>query len=415
MKSSKLSLEKLRHFETKHSLLFLGMLCFISFCVFHSITSSVKCSAIEFLAVLLFSAIYIIVNIAKRKLNCNKLIFVVILLGFSLRLAYLLYNDIYHIQYDVVGENGHLDYILYILNHNFTLPNFDVTKYYQFYQPPFMHIISALWVKLQMNVGISKSMALENIQYISLFCSSAIMVVTYKIIKSFEVTKIPLLISTAAVAFSPAYIMFAGQINNDILSTMFALIAIEFTIKWYKSRKTGQIIVIALCIGFGMLTKLSVWMVAPAIAFIFLYAFFTSKNKFEYINSIFAIISLPIGLFWSIRNYIKWQVPFNYVLRLPKGSYLDISNYSIAERLFDFSKSHFKTASFILESDPVIKQDYNPTIALFKTSVFGEVNLDFLGKYQFLGLIALFAFSLLGIFGFISMIITFANKKKHYG
>lgn len=85
--------------------------------------------------------------------------------------------------------------------------------------------------------------------------------------------------SFSLIAFNPSFIIFAGSINNDILSITFMLGAILWTLRWYKTRTMRNIIPIALCIGFGMMTKLSVALVAPAVGLLFLLCFIVNFKK----------------------------------------------------------------------------------------------------------------------------------------
>lgn len=62
---------------------------------------------------------------------------------------------------------------------------------------------------------------------------------------------------------------------------------------------------ISLCVGLGMMTKLSVWMVAPAIAFVFLYVFFKNLKDFKkYLVQFlcFGVVCAPLALWWQVRN-----------------------------------------------------------------------------------------------------------------
>ena len=74
----------------------------------------------------------------------------------------------------------------------------------------------------------------------------------------------------AVVAFHPSFILFSGSINNDALSVVFILGAVLWTLKWYEKQTWEGIVKIALCIGLGMMTKLSSAMVAIPVAAVFL-------------------------------------------------------------------------------------------------------------------------------------------------
>ena len=59
-----------------------------------------------------------------------------------------------------------------------------------------------------------------------------------------------------------------------------------YRIKWYNSERLSHIVIIALTVGFGMTTKLSVALITPAIAFVFLYKVIVNKNRKELDNEL---------------------------------------------------------------------------------------------------------------------------------
>ena len=143
--------------------------------------------------------------------------------------------------------------------------------HWQFYHPPLHHMISALWLWLSEHVfGISNAAAQESLQTLSLFYAMAIVITAYRILRHFRLEGIALYVPLAVVAFHPSFILFSGSINNDALSVVFILGAVLWTLKWYEKQTWEGIVKIALCIGLGMMTKLSAAMVAIPVAAVFL-------------------------------------------------------------------------------------------------------------------------------------------------
>ena len=225
---------------------------------------------------LILVAAVIVYMMITKKLTTKRLILLLFILGFFVRLAYIMAISVRTKQHDagsVEDMEGHLGYIAY-LAYNLKLPDMDVRDVYQFYHPPLHHIIAAVWVRVQNAIGISEEDIWENVQILTLFYSSCCMILSYKIFRSLGLKGKGLIIAFAIVAFNPTFYILAGSINNDILSVTFMLGAVLNTLYWYKSRSMGRIVCIAVCVGCAMMAKLSCWMVAPAIAFIFLYVFY---------------------------------------------------------------------------------------------------------------------------------------------
>lgn len=312
-----------------------------------------------------------------KRLTSERVLILLFILGFLLKLTYVLYTVYSSRQHDVflfTSDSGHAAYITYLYQ-NMDLPDVDVRDVWQFYHPPFHHILSAIWLRLLTAFGIKYAQAFECIQMLTLFYSTCCMILAVKIFKALQLKGAGLIVAFAIVAFHPTFIIFSGSINNDILSVTFILGAILNTITWYQKPTAKNILKIALCVGLGMMTKLSVWMVAPAIALIFAVVFFTQLHKWKrYIGQFAAFLGVcaPLALWWPIRNFILWDVPFTYIPMLSKNSEQYIGDHSVWERLFDFNWSQFEWVYTQFGFYEGTYYEYNPTIALFKTSLFDE-------------------------------------------
>ena len=92
-------------------------------------------------------------------LNESNVIAVILILGFTFRLCYVLTTAWYTRQHDVYGTDGHMDYILYLLSNGFSLPDFDVSSRWQFYQPPVWHYLCAAVLKITTFLGVELEQA----------------------------------------------------------------------------------------------------------------------------------------------------------------------------------------------------------------------------------------------------------------
>jgi hypothetical protein len=223
-------------------------------------------------------------------------------------------------------------------------------------------------------IGFSIEKSAENIQILTLFYSSCIMVFTDKISKLLKVNGIGRIFSISVVATFPYLIMTAGAVNNDCLMTILTVIAIYYTLKWYENPNFKNIILIAILIGTAMMTKISAVLIAPAIAMLFLVKLTKDRiNIVSYVKQffIFGLISFPLGLWYPIKNKILFGVPLNYVPKASKNIAQYIGDYALWTRFFDFSKDQFHQLNVCGFNDK-INSDHNIFISLVKYSTFGE-------------------------------------------
>lgn len=351
------------------------MLCFVIFNSFFVAKSNVPGLFVCALAALIILVIRFALRSNNKKFAVSLNALTIAAIGFIWRFMYILITPITVRQHDVNtfgGEAGHAAYIEYLLNYRH-LPDFDVTTRWQFYHPPLYHTISACWLGFLSAIGVDYGSACESIQILTLFYSVCCMIIGYKILKYFKLNGKALLISFAVFALHPTFIIFSGSINNDVLSVAFLLGAILNTLYWYRDSTVKNIVKIALCIGLGMMTKMSVALIAPAVAFVFIAVLYKKRKYFSRIFAqfvVFGVICVPLGMWWSLRSLIKWNIPISYVPLMPKTVDQYVGNISILQRLTDFSAFQFTSVFDQFGQNGYF--EFNPSIALFKTAVFGE-------------------------------------------
>lgn len=355
--------------------------------------------------------------IIQKKLTTKRLAALIILLGFFLRLAYIMYTTIYERQHDELSlgdEGGHLGYITHFWNNLFSLPEGDVRNSYQYYHPPLHHFIAGAVLNIFKLFGYNDIKEIgEFIQFITMFYSCVCMVIMYKILRFFKINGVPLILGISIVAFHPTFIILSGSVNNDMLSIAFMAGAILNTLYYYRKPTFCNIIKVAICIGCAMMSKLSGWMVAPAIAVVFIVVLI--KNKKEWVKilkqwAVFGVICVPLGLWYSVRNAALYCVPFNYVLSAGIDSPLYVGDKPYLERLTDFNLSQFASPyqQFKWYGCPYF--EYNPTISLFKTSVFDEA--QYTSGLNFWAWLLFWANIVLAIFSVAAMIYILVKKTK---
>lgn len=336
-----------------------------------------KAVAVAIIAVITIAVMALFIRM-NFLLSDTAIIALMMLLGIAIRFVYVLYTGSADRQHDVGFWNhtwGHANYIEYWYNNGLKLPDFDVRSIWQYYHPPFHHWLMALLLRILTTLGVEYKTAAEALQILPMLYSSLIMIVSYRIFRSVKLCGKPLMAAIALVCFHPTFILFAGEFNNDILLMLLMMAAILWGLRWYHEPVMKNIIPLALCIGLGMMTKLSGWMVAPAVAFVFLVILIKNiKKPLKYIGQyvVFGVICIPPALWWQVRNLIKFKVPLTYVPYLNPGDPIYSGNLSVAERLFNFGGTQLTYVydGFTAYGSPY--NEFNPTLGLFKTAMFDE-------------------------------------------
>ena len=398
----------------KHPIVFIGVFSVVALlCVLTQISAN----AIS-VATLCILTILVFVFYTNECLDFRAVTFLLFFVGIALRLQYILYTGCTERQHDVEVFGcgfGHSGYIEYLYN-EFKLPDFDVREVWQFYHPPLHHLISAAFLKLCNLFCINYNLSLECLQVLTFFYSTISMLIIYRILKESGVKGKALIFVFSIIVFHPTFIIFAGSINNDILSITFQLGAILYTIRWIKEKSVFNIVAIALCIGLGMMTKLSAWMVAPAVAAVFLVSLIKDLKEKRcslsfYLKqySVFAVVCIPLGLWWSVRNYLLHSVPPNYIPFLEHDNPQYIGDIPVINRLFDFGAHQFKSV-YDMWGKPYF--EYNPTIGLLKTAMFGEsINDTAYPTITGFGTMLFWVGTILAVLGFVFMCYYFISRK----
>ena len=402
---------------------------------------TIRCVGYSYLVILLGVFIYLLLD---KKLTFNRVIILILLLGFGLRIIYASYNNIFSRQHDVgkAFEKGHYGYAVYIFRNN-SLVN---TNEQQFYQPPLNAVFQAIWMKIisvfkrpddsilelykQMsNNEVSFKYNNELIVYIdslynycrvlSAFYSCLTLFIIHKILKELNLKDYIHIIALLFLATQPVLVMMSGTMNNDNISYLFFFLALLFAIKWFKMQTYLNIILIAIFIGLGMISKLSIGFIAFIIGPMMLYILIRAiKNKnYKHIIiqlAVFAIIVFPLGLSYAIRNYVLFKQPLTYILDF-KDHWNPILYTKIRTKNFFERYVMFPFNDII--SDRGIYHDmgeYNIWMDLLKTSTFEEFSYTN-NAHIFAGMMLTFNFLLylLAIASIIYLIIGFIKKSNN--
>lgn len=229
------------------------------------------------------------------------------------------------------NEGRHINYIMQLYT-NGSLPNKIIG---QFYHPPLHHFIMAMSLKVMDIFTDSASFKFESMQFITLIYSVVILITLYKILEELNLDNKNKILPMLMFACYPLYIYLSGSINNDELVTMFSLICLLYLMKWKKDPSIKNTIIVASAIGFGLMTKSSMYvMIIPAI-----YVYF--KVLAEYVSTdkkpgklllellIFMAIASVLGFWFQIRSYMNGLETLGII---EPYDYLSIANKSIVER-----------------------------------------------------------------------------------
>lgn len=405
-------LTQLKLFFSKRSSIWKEAILYISFLIFAVIAfliikpqyNSVRPGVVaqSFIGVCFLILILIgVILYFYKKLTFKNIIILLIIAGAILRIGYILYTPVSVRQHDTYSPNndGHEAYAWYIYTEG-ALPPSNV---YQFYHPPLNALLQAGWMHIMagleslltniFNMGdfflnsfnAAKPEYIDSNRYF-LYSTNQILSALYslitavyaiKILKFFNVKNTMFLILSVFIIFYPRQIQLSGQLNNDVICSMFSIVALYYAFKWWKcGKKILPIIMSGLCIGGAMMSKLSGATICLPIAVIFVYEFINTLRKKEdsmplknmiIQYSIFLCLAGCIGLWFQVYAYIRFDQGLGYVFD-NLNSALYTGDYSLFERfILPFNLNEIFGSMFCNAFD-----NYYLPMYVIKSSMFGE-------------------------------------------
>ncbi|MGN0436181.1 MAG: ArnT family glycosyltransferase [Wujia sp.] len=304
---------------------------------------------------------------------CN----IAIILGVIMRIGYMLYTACDERLYDLGGFNtedcGHAGYILTLSEYH-RLPD---SNEIQYYQQPMFYIMGTIVSRL-VNFIMGETEAYQIVdatKLVSCFASCIMLYLTLEFSKLMKLKGKAKLVAVMLMSFMPDFYLCGGRVNCDMLAALFMTLEVLYTFKWYKNQTWKNTVYLAICYGLGVSTKISCGIIAIFTAGVFLKVLVdrikeSDKNKFiglieKYL--VFGVISLPLGLWYCIRNYIRFGQSFTYVLELDKELDLYVGGHSIVQRMFSIDVGNIIETPFANAHG-----DYNAPVFFVKSSLFGE-------------------------------------------
>lgn len=350
----------------------------------------------------------------KKKLSYEIVISSVILAGFIMRIGYMLYtpcdvrsHDLWEINTDGYGHAG---YLLCLIQDK-TLPQNNIRQYYQ---QPFFYIAGSLVSQLIHSItGSDEPFALvDAAKTVSCAASCMTLILAEKICDMFGLEKQGKPVTVATVAFHPAFYL-SSRVTPDMLAAFLMTVALIYTLKWYDSPDWKNTLILAVTYGLAVMTKLSAAVVALFTAAVFIVKLIQliKQRKFGHLIPkflVFGTISIPAGLWFNVRNYLKFGQEFGYVLSVGgEESRQYVGNHSLIQR---FIIPDFRN----LLSTPYanIADDYNFFAYSLKTSLFGEFTYSAPSFVPILLLFSALILCVIAIVGAVSAVKHLKDDKK---
>lgn len=307
----------------------------------------------------------------------EELVLLILFGAFAVRLFYAVMVQAHIYQNDVgilyPGNEGHLGYV-YSFYSTWRMPKENPMEYYQYYQAPLFHIISAVFVKLFDVIGVVMEEINELLQIVSVMYGTLTLFFLNKIGRKLKVPVWSRAVVMGIAGFLPWGIIQGAALNNDGLMVLFDVMALYFTLVWYEKSEYSTILIMAVCIGCSMMTKISGALAAPAMAVLMLHKAWKERKQWRvYLKQFlcFGAIAFPLGLWYPLRQFILYRMPPGFVPRIPETDIQFIGMYSKYQRFFDFSNA-FESLSLRWNNTEAV--DFNIPISLVKFAAFGEGN-----------------------------------------
>jgi len=333
--------------------------------------------------------------------------------GIVMRIGYALYTPFMVRSYDIGSANvtegvGHANYIAWFYLYN-TLPEHNDGI---FYHPPLYHWLSGMVMRLVHAVTGIRSMErmIEYTKVIPCLSVCGILFLIYDICRLLKLQEKSMLTVLALTAFFPNMYLLGGRVNNDALAVFFMVLIMDATIRLKESANMRNILVLAFSYGLGMMTKLSVGLLAPVTGAVMLYQLFRQQKEKKLAGylvklGIFLVVTVPLALWYPIRNLVCFGQPINYVLSRTKQSMLYCGDYSLFQRMGSISLKQLKES---LYNHPA--EDYNIWIYLLKGGLFGEFTMELPESLAFLSLVIYSVICLLVVTAVVYFIIKIWKK-----
>lgn len=272
-----------------------------------------------------------------------------------------------------MGNVRQYDYYNFVMHADYFLQNgffIDAPKMYLqsvYFQPPLWGLIIALATKFCMLFGVAQAEGFDCVRYLNLFAISGAGIILWRFMVVFGFKQYVRLGVLALFCFFPANSILANLVNNDAM-VYFLMLAIMYGgYQWYLTGSWVEVLIIAGLLFVAGMIKFSGLMVVPALGVLGLCRFMSTENKRALslwgqfvVIGLGAILGFGWGWFLLYFDFPLVPPPIDF-------GFQDLSNYSLADRLFSLSEIGVPLADIRAGG-----LDANVFLALLKTALFGE-------------------------------------------
>lgn len=313
----------------------------------------------------------LVMSILKKsgRLNSKMTINLVIIMGCVMRIGYAIYTPCtvraHDLGYLVSEDFGKAAYVLRIMETGRLPDSFDQ----QLYQQPLYYVLAALCAGIVriFAQNVDAATLLDAGKVISCAASCLMLPVVKKIFDELGISSGNAVFGMIMIAFSPVFYLTGGRLGEDALCAMFMSLALWGTLVWKRNPSWKVTILLALIYGFGMLTKISIMVPAVYTAFVFIRALKKDfKGCFKKLAA-FALISIPLGLSFSIRNMVLFGQRIGYVFSQSPEGPLYTGSAPALKRILIPDIANFLKTPFVNSCT-----DINIFAYMIKTELFGE-------------------------------------------
>lgn len=333
---------------------------------------------IQFFMILLLCLIVVagVLLYKKKKLTDQIFCMLLIFMGCVMRIGYTMYtgcelrgHDIGYLTADYPGKAG---YVLSIFQTGKLPQGYEL----QLYQQPLYFIVGAGFSKvINLITGIADPYVLvDAAKYVSCVASCLTLPIFLRLCEAFAMKGKSKIRAVALVAFTPIFYQSAGRLGEESFITFFMVAALLVTLKWEQNHSLKNTMLLAFIYGLGMMTKISMALPAIYTAYILIHFFIKEKDNRRDLfikYCIFGVISLPIGLWFNIRNLVRFGQPLGYVLEAGTNSVLYRGEKSLAARFLGLDIGNLLLSPY---NDVLV--DVNMPTYLLKGALFGEFSFN---------------------------------------
>ncbi len=321
----------------------------------------ISIAAVVISLLILFGGLFFVYK--KGKFTTNNIVWLIVLSSLFVKIAYSIKYAYTVNQHDIetLNSSGHISYIYRIAQFK-GLPD---SNSWQFYNPPFHYVLSAIVYKISEFLGCSVDRCFENVQMLTVLWASSFTIVSSKILRILKFKGLPFLLTLAIIAYYPSMTILGGSINNDILSLLLIASALLYLLRLRECENLKNSLLFSCFSGLAIMTKYSAFFAVFAMV---IYLFLRSVKSNRLSVKRMALIATPIiliGFWYQVRNAVLFGQEIIYYNEMDEYSLLYISE-SFLKRLFIIPK---------LELESVFCAVYNDTnvvLYLLKNSLFGE-------------------------------------------